>query len=83
MGDYCPKEAVLEVKTWPKDSIAAGPRHTVGLKSDGTVTALVIINMANVMLADGVIWWRSRLAMFIWQRILEILIPSGLNRTVR
>ena len=35
-----PKEAVLKVKRWPKDTIAAGRRHTVGLKSDGTVTAV-------------------------------------------
>ena len=26
--------------TFPKDTIAAGRRHTVGLKSDGTVTAV-------------------------------------------
>lgn len=32
------KEAVFKVKRWPKDTIAAGRRHTVGLKSDGTVT---------------------------------------------
>lgn len=32
-------EAALKVKRWPKATIAAGPRHTVGLKSDGTVTA--------------------------------------------
>ncbi|MDQ0194807.1 hypothetical protein J2T20_003178 [Paenibacillus wynnii] len=28
------------MKRWPKDTIAAGRRHTVGLKSDGTVTAV-------------------------------------------
>jgi len=28
------------VKRWPKDTIAAGRRHTVGLRSDGTVTAV-------------------------------------------
>ena len=39
--DYIsPKEAMLKVKQWPKDTIAAGRRHTVGLKSDGTVTAV-------------------------------------------
>src|SRR3954464_575855 len=39
--DYIsPKEAVLKVKRWPKATKAAGRRHTVGLKSDGTVTAV-------------------------------------------
>ncbi len=39
--DYIsPKEAALNVKRWPKDTIAAGRRHTVALKSDGTVTAV-------------------------------------------
>ena len=39
--DYIsPKEAVLKVKRWPKEPISAGRRHTVGLKSDGTVTAV-------------------------------------------
>lgn len=39
--DYIsPKEAVLMVKRWPIDTIAVGSRHTVGLKSDGTVTAV-------------------------------------------
>ncbi|MDR7001917.1 hypothetical protein J2Y67_004391 [Neobacillus niacini] len=27
------------MKRWPKDTIATGRRHTVGLKSDGTVMA--------------------------------------------
>lgn len=35
-----PKEAALKAKRWPKDTIAAGRRHTVGLKSDGTVVAV-------------------------------------------
>jgi len=39
--DYTsPIEAALKVKRCPKDTIAAGRRHTVGLKSDGTVTAV-------------------------------------------
>ena len=39
--DYIlPKEAALKVKRWPKDTIAAGRRHTVALKSDGTVMAV-------------------------------------------
>ncbi|WP_242293093.1 RCC1 domain-containing protein, partial [Bacillus cereus group sp. BfR-BA-01441] len=29
-----------KVKRWPKDMIAAGRFHTVGLKSDGTVVAV-------------------------------------------
>ncbi|MCR8632170.1 RCC1-like domain-containing protein [Paenibacillus radicis (ex Xue et al. 2023)] len=28
------------MKRWPKDTIAAGRRHTVGLKSDGTMVAV-------------------------------------------
>src|SRR6476646_4444590 len=39
--DYIsPKEPVLKVKRLPKDTIAAGRRHTVGLKRDGMVTAV-------------------------------------------
>ncbi|MBE1445753.1 RCC1-like domain-containing protein [Paenibacillus sp. OAS669] len=39
--DYnSPNEAALKVKRWPKDTIAAGRRHIVGLKSDGTVEAV-------------------------------------------
>lgn len=39
--DYTsPKEASLKVIKRPKNTIAAGRRHTVGLKSDGTVTAV-------------------------------------------
>jgi hypothetical protein len=40
MNYNSPKEAALKEKRWPKDPIAAGHRHTVGLKSDGTVTAV-------------------------------------------
>jgi hypothetical protein len=40
MGDNSPKDVALKVKQWPKESIAAGPRHTVGLRSDGMVTAV-------------------------------------------
>ncbi|MCU5107940.1 RCC1 domain-containing protein, partial [Bacillus cereus] len=35
-----PKEEVLKVKRWPKNTIAAGRGHTVALKSDGTVVAV-------------------------------------------
>lgn len=39
--DYIsPKEAALKANRWPKDTIAAGYRHTVGLTSDGTVAAV-------------------------------------------
>jgi alpha-tubulin suppressor-like RCC1 family protein len=39
--DYTsPKEAVVKVKRRPQDTIAAGGRHTDGLKSDGTVMAV-------------------------------------------
>jgi alpha-tubulin suppressor-like RCC1 family protein len=34
------KKMTLKVKRWPKNTIAAGCRHTVALKSDGTVTAV-------------------------------------------
>ncbi|HDX9610461.1 TPA: RCC1 repeat protein [Bacillus toyonensis] len=40
MNYISPKEEVLKAKRWPKDSIAAGCAHTVGLKSDGTVVAV-------------------------------------------
>ncbi|MCR8842531.1 hypothetical protein NQ117_02445 [Paenibacillus sp. SC116] len=40
MDYYLPIEAALKVNQWPKYTIAAGRRHTVGLKSDGTVTAV-------------------------------------------
>lgn len=33
-------EAVLKVKRWPKDTIAAGCAHTLGLQSDGTVVVV-------------------------------------------
>lgn len=32
-------EKNLKQKRWPKNTITAGRRHTIGLKSDGTVTA--------------------------------------------
>jgi alpha-tubulin suppressor-like RCC1 family protein len=35
-----PKETLLKVKRWRKETIAAGRRHTVGLKSNGTVVAV-------------------------------------------
>jgi Regulator of chromosome condensation (RCC1) repeat len=39
--DYIlPKEGQLKLKRWPKDTIAGGRRHTLGLNSDGTVTAV-------------------------------------------
>lgn len=39
--DYTsPIDAALKVKRWPKATIATGRRHTVGLKSDGTVTTV-------------------------------------------
>ena len=39
--DYnSPKETVLKMTRWPKDTITAGRRHTVGLKLDGTVIAV-------------------------------------------
>ncbi|TQK74507.1 Regulator of Chromosome Condensation (RCC1) repeat protein [Brevibacillus sp. AG162] len=39
--DYIsPKDAMLKVKRWSKDTIAAGDWHTIGLKLDGTATAV-------------------------------------------
>ena len=34
------KDTAFKVKKWPRDTIATGRRHTVGIKSDGTVTAV-------------------------------------------
>ncbi|WP_429701139.1 hypothetical protein [Bacillus paramycoides] len=34
------KLITLKVKLWPNDTIAADRRHTVGLRSDSTVTAV-------------------------------------------
>ena len=39
MDRISPKEAALKSKRLRNDTIAAGRRHTVGLKCDGTVTA--------------------------------------------
>ena len=39
--DYIsPKETALKMTRWPKDTITAGRRHTIGLKSDGTLVAV-------------------------------------------
>ncbi|MEH6957891.1 RCC1 domain-containing protein, partial [Neobacillus drentensis] len=35
-----PYEKILKQKRWSNDTISAGRRHTIGLKSDGTVTAV-------------------------------------------
>ncbi|RAV05453.1 RCC1 repeat protein [Paenibacillus sp. YN15] len=40
MDCITPKEAALTVSRWPKAAIAAGRRHTVALRSDGTVAAV-------------------------------------------
>jgi hypothetical protein len=40
MDDISPKEAVIKMKRWPKNTIAAWSRHTDGLKSCGTVMAV-------------------------------------------
>ncbi|ANY70589.1 hypothetical protein BBD42_05605 [Paenibacillus sp. BIHB 4019] len=39
-GNHVQIVPALQGKRWPKDTIAAGYRHTVGLKADGTVTAV-------------------------------------------
>ncbi|MBP3967933.1 hypothetical protein KAF80_02595 [Bacillus sp. WL1] len=40
MNYISPKEEMLKVKQWPKDTIAAGCAHTIGLNLDGTVVAV-------------------------------------------
>lgn len=40
MDDILQKDTVLKVNQWPKDTIEAGHRHTVGIKLDGTVMAV-------------------------------------------
>src|SRR5665648_462925 len=40
MDNIVSKEEVITAKQWSNNTIAAGRRHTVGLKSDGTVTAV-------------------------------------------
>jgi len=40
MDNRSPKETALTVKRWPKAPLAAGRRHSVGLRADGTVTAV-------------------------------------------
>lgn len=55
MNDNSPKDAAIKVKMWPKDSIAAGPRHTVVQRSTVRLRLWVIIFMVNVMLAVGII----------------------------
>ena len=67
------KEAALKVKRWPKNTIAAGRRHSVGLKSDGTVTA-VGDNQYGQCNVSG---WRGIVAIAV-----GVVIPSALNRTV-
>jgi alpha-tubulin suppressor-like RCC1 family protein len=61
MGDNSPKDAALKVKTWPKEPIAAGPRHTVGLRSDGRVTA-VVDNQYDQCDVSG---WRNMVAVAV------------------
>lgn len=40
MDDISPNESALKVKQWAKNTIAAGRRHSVGLKFNGTVMAV-------------------------------------------
>lgn len=47
------KDAAPTAKRRPKDAIAADCRHSVGLKSDGTVIATGVISTANVMQTAG------------------------------
>jgi alpha-tubulin suppressor-like RCC1 family protein len=51
--DYIsPEESALKVKRWAKNTIAAGRRHSVGLKSDGTVTAVGDNNYGQCNVSD-------------------------------
>ncbi len=81
--DYIsPNEAELKLKWWPKNIIAAGYRHTIGLKSDGTVVA-VGDNKYGQCDVSG---WHDIVAVAGGgggMLIRVIPIPSGLNRTVR
>ncbi len=52
-----------KVKRWPKDMIAAGRCHTVGLKSDGTVVAVGRNKEGNVMQVAGEILKQSQWGM--------------------
>jgi len=40
MNYISPKEGALNVNRWPKDTMAAGRRHTIAIKYDGTVVAV-------------------------------------------
>ncbi len=47
--DYIsPKQSALKVKQWAKNTIAAGRRHSVGLKFNRTVTAVGDNNYGTV-----------------------------------
>ena len=74
MDCISPNEAALQMKRRPKVTIAAGRRHTVGLKSDGTVTAAGDNKYGQCNVND----WRDMVAVAAGCAIL-----SALNRTAR
>ena len=83
MDDRAPKEKPLTLKRMPNQSLAAGHRHTVGLKSDGTVTAVGDNKYGQCDVSSWRILWRLRLVMYIGREIQVTLILLALNQTER
>lgn len=77
------KVAVFETEGFRNCTVAAGRRHTVALKSDGTVIAVGdnkygqcdVSDWSHIVAVDAV--------MFIWLRTQVMLIPLVLNLMVR
>ncbi len=79
MNYISPKEEVLKVKRWPKNTIAAGRGHTVALKSDGTVVAVGRNKEGECNVSSWCDIEASQRAMFIWRRTQVMLIQSLLK----
>lgn len=56
--NYIFPEAELRMKPWPKDIIAAGHRHSIVLKADGTVMAVGNNKLGQCNVRD----WRNIIA---------------------
>jgi alpha-tubulin suppressor-like RCC1 family protein len=52
------KEASVKRKHWPKNTLAAGRRHTIGLQSDGTAVAVGDNNYGQCAVSG----WRDMVA---------------------
>ena len=76
MNYISPKEEVLQLKRWPKDTIAAGRGHTVALKSDGTVVAVGRNKEGECNVSSWCDIEAVAAAMFIWRRTQVMLIQS-------